>query len=287
MTYDMTNRRRACYRKKTFVSTMVLLFDLDCNLSLPKTLFVCFHLTLLLPLGVALSSSSNPIKNFIDSANNNNDKNMALQNSPSSCIRLVTNKMCPFAQKAWIALECSQTPYELQEISLYGSGGKPDWFLQLNPKGTVPVLVCNGDGGALVLPDSDLILDALEQGHSAIPPCHRALFPSDTERRQAVRAWRQRVNDMLPIGKQAVLSGNSNALQQVLQSMDNLVQGPYLIGEELTTADCQAFPFLWRLEQEFGLTSLSAPALSRWVQHCSQNVPGVQKTIQSSWWWWW
>jgi len=253
-------------------------------LSLSKALFVCLHLTELIPLCVALrSSNNNKNKNVIDTANNNN--NMALQNSPSSSIRLVTHKMCPFAQKAWIALECSQTPYELQEISLYGSGGKPSWFLKLNPQGTVPVLVCQG--GAVVLPDSDLILDALEQGNSAIP-CRRALASSDTERQQAVRAWRKWVNDMLPIGKKAVLSGNTDALEQVLQSMDDCVQGPYLTGEEFTTADCQAFPFLWRLEQEFGLTSLSAPALSRWVQHCSQNVPGVRKTLQSSsWWWWW
>lgn len=87
---------------------------------------------------------------------------MALQNDYPAATRLVTHKMCPFAQKAMIALECSEQPYELEEICLYGSGGKPSWFLQLNPQGTVPVLVYNG--GSVVLPDSDLILDAIESG---------------------------------------------------------------------------------------------------------------------------
>jgi len=45
----------------------------------------------------------------------------------------------------------------MEEISLYGKNGKPDWFLELNPDGTVPVLECYG--GAIILPDSDLILD--------------------------------------------------------------------------------------------------------------------------------
>jgi glutathione S-transferase len=30
--------------------------------------------------------------------------------------------------------------FNLTEISLYGAGGKPDWFLSMNPKGMVPVL---------------------------------------------------------------------------------------------------------------------------------------------------
>jgi len=48
-----------------------------------------------------------------------------------------TPRKCPFAQKAWVALETSGCEYEMKEISLYGSGGKPDWFWKLNPRGTV------------------------------------------------------------------------------------------------------------------------------------------------------
>eukprot|EP00820_Chromera_velia_P015933 Cvel_25680.t1-p1 / transcript=Cvel_25680.t1 / gene=Cvel_25680 / organism=Chromera_velia_CCMP2878 / gene_product=hypothetical protein / transcript_product=hypothetical protein / location=Cvel_scaffold2943:21157-21569(+) / protein_length=110 / sequence_SO=supercontig / SO=protein_coding / is_pseudo=false len=40
-------------------------------------------------------------------------------------LQFITNRQCPFAQKTWIALEESGMPYEMKEISLYGSGGKP------------------------------------------------------------------------------------------------------------------------------------------------------------------
>ena len=46
----------------------------------------------------------------------------ALQAAAKST-QFITNKRCPFAQKAWIALESSDTSYDMKEIGLYGSGG--------------------------------------------------------------------------------------------------------------------------------------------------------------------
>jgi glutathione S-transferase len=202
---------------------------------------------------------------------------MARQNNAPAATRLVTHKSCPFAQKAWIALECSEQPYELKEISLYGSGGKPPWFLKLNPQGTVPVLVCNG--GAVVLPDSDLILDAIESGSVDL------LLPeNDPSVAESVKTWRNSINKMLPVGKKAVLSGATAPLLKLLQDMDANVVGPYLAGDQVTTADCHAFPFLWRIETEFGLADY--PKIQSWLEMCSKQ-PAFQKTIQPSWWWWW
>lgn len=209
---------------------------------------------------------------------------MALKNSPSSQ-RFVTNKMCPFAQKVWCALEASETPYEMEEISLYGSNGKPDWFLKLNPRGTVPVLVAHG--GAAVYPDSDVVLDQYElgnlQGNTPLYP------PSDREDvRQAIQDWRSRINAMLPDGKKAVLGGKlSKPLQRHLKEMNDAVVGPYLASQRITTADCHAFPFLWRLAQEYpGAFESDFTSLNEWLDLCEQQ-PSFSKTIQSSWWWWW
>jgi glutathione S-transferase len=123
--------------------------------------------------------------------------------------------MCPFTQKAWIALEVSQAPYESQEIPLNGNGGKLDWFRKLNPAGTVPVLVCNN--GAAVFPDSDLILYALESDQAALSetPSGNPLLLSksdDLAVYQSVKAWRSRINQMPPVGKRAVLSGTKAPL---------------------------------------------------------------------------
>lgn len=204
---------------------------------------------------------------------------MTLPKNSASSTRLISNTMCPFAQKAWIALECSQTPYEMQEVSLYGAGGKPGWFLKLNPQGTVPVLV-SAEG--VVLPDSDLILDALENG---LVPTQVNLLPRSDIKPQ-VHQWRKRINSMLPIGKRAVLSGAVAPLRTTLKEMDQYVVGPYLTGSTITSADCHAFPFLWRLEQEFGLRENGAPNLATWLDTVSKEA-AFQKTIKSAWWWWW
>mmetsp|Transcript_22988 Transcript_22988/g.43718 ORF Transcript_22988/g.43718 Transcript_22988/m.43718 type:complete len:236 (-) Transcript_22988:40-747(-) len=212
--------------------------------------------------------------------------NMALKNSPSSN-RFITNRLCPFAQKVWCALEVSKTPYEMEEISLYGAGGKPGWFMKLNPRGTVPVLVANG--GAAVYPDSDVVLDMFEvgnlQGNAPIYP------PPDREDvRESIKMWRGLINGMLADGKASVLSSKSQpskALRGHLEMMDKAVVGPFIASQRVTTADCHAFPFLWRLKQEYSNAFTNDyPSLNQWVEMC-QEQPEFARTIQSSWWWWW
>ena len=58
-------------------------------------------------------------------------------------VTFYTNSKCPYAQRVWIALEEKGVKYTAVEIALYGSGGKPGWFMRLNPKGEVPVLKHN------------------------------------------------------------------------------------------------------------------------------------------------
>ncbi len=206
-----------------------------------------------------------------------------------SPVRFITNKMCPFAQKTWLALECSQIPYKMEEISLYGAGGKPDWFWKLNPAGTVPVLVQEVASHTNVWPDSDLILQAIGAGE--VMHDSNVLQVMESQRK-AVDEWRKLINEMLPIGKKAVLgSGNTSALAKMLQdrleSKLSSQDTDYLVGNIVTIADCHAFPFLWRLDQEFGLgTGLNCPKLGDWVDRRSKQ-PEFRKTIQSAWWWWW
>ena len=189
--------------------------------------------------------------------------------------RFITNKMCPYAQKAWIALELSKTPYRLEEVSLYGANGKPDWFWDLSPGGTVPVLVYGDED--LVLPDSDLILNEIEQRNPSLQP------QTESERKQNA-LWRQSIAKLLPIGKRAVFSGNTKELFRLLHQLDEQVTSPYLCGPRVLIADCAAFPFLWRIENEFGLDGCEQ--LADWLNVCRRNR-AFSKTIQRSWWWWW
>mmetsp|Transcript_18838 Transcript_18838/g.33204 ORF Transcript_18838/g.33204 Transcript_18838/m.33204 type:complete len:242 (+) Transcript_18838:44-769(+) len=214
---------------------------------------------------------------------------LTMATTSPSC-RFVTNKMCPFAQKAWIALEAANANYKLEQVSLYGPGGKPDWFWKLNPKGEVPILVIDD---SVVLADSDLILDeigrVLDSSTSSPSPSNLVAPNSDDpkELHNTVQAFRECLREFLPIGKQAVLGGDKKKMWTKLQELDSLIKGPFVAGDQLTVADCAGFPFLWRIDNEFGdWEDHGCNNIPVWLKHCSQQ-PAFAKSIQRSWWWWW
>ncbi|CAN0069185.1 unnamed protein product, partial [Laminaria digitata] len=186
----------------------------------------------------------------------------------------------------WIALEESSTAYDMTEISLYGSGGKPGWFMNLNPKGEVPVIVVDGEP----IVGSEETIDYLMQG------------PLNPEERRAISSrWRGIVNDRLKSsGKRAVFSGGSTSdlasLTAVLKDLEacladesgdgsTAVGGPFVCGDTFTVADASAFPFLQRVHREFGFPS-ECVRLKAWYASASRR-PGVRKTIKKDFWWWW
>lgn len=195
-------------------------------------------------------------------------------------------------------METCGTKYEFEEISLYGSNGKPAWFRKLNPAGTVPVLTCNN--GEVVLPDSDLILDYIGDGSIAdvsdtkvIDGSVGSLLLTDSSGNGgSVSKWRNILSSkLIPIGKRAVLGGGKKAqdeLFELLRSMNTQVEGTYLCGDSITVADCAMFPFLWRIDQEFGPLSEDDGLgnLRKWLDNC-ENVKSFKATIQGAWWWWW
>ena len=172
----------------------------------------------------------------------------------------------------------SNTPYTLEEVSLYGGGGKPGWFMKLNPSGTVPVLVVGDDDESEVYPDSELILDYIKEKTEL----HDNGKNIDEDK---VTFWRDTISrEINPVGKRAVLGGSQKDLFDLLHRLDDEVVGPYLCGDSITVADCAAFPFLWRINDEFGLEDGSK--LKKWLTLCSDTAC-FQKSVQGAWWWWW
>jgi glutathione S-transferase len=224
----------------------------------------------------------------------------------SMTVRFVTHRYCPFAHKVWLALECAEIPYTMEEIDLYGPNGKPDWFWKLNPQGTVPVLVLSNYMDAIVYSDSDDILDALGRDEILRSVAANPLWQDDSQS-QSIPEWRSLVNQqLLPAGKRAVLQRDDQKLRQVLDQMEfkrkaeyegvvgngNDDRGIFLGpsgGSAPGIADCHAFPFLWRLEEEFHLLTSTEryPHLRRWMKTCQEH-PAIRRTLDSStWWWWW
>lgn len=198
-------------------------------------------------------------------------------------------------------MEAAEVPYKFEQISLYGAGGKPSWFMKLNPKGTVPVLVVNDDNKTkkAVLADSDLILDEMGMVmNSAFPKdSGKQLLvteSSDDATVAKIDAFRSALNEFLPIGKSAVLGGNKERMWSKLRELDALMdtkgQPSYIIAgtDRPSVADCAGFPFLWRIDQEFGESweDNGCQNIPAWLEFC-KNQPPFENSIQRSWWWWW
>src|ERR1700758_1695749 len=85
-------------------------------------------------------------------------------------LKLISHKLCPYVQRAGIALTEKGVPFERIDIDL---ANKPDWFLKISPLGKTPVLVV----GENAIFESAVILEYLEETQA------HPLHPSDALRR--------------------------------------------------------------------------------------------------------
>lgn len=99
----------------------------------------------------------------------------------SAPLKLISHKLCPYVQRAVIALTEKGVPFERIDIDL---ADKPDWFLKLSPLGKVPVLVVNRDGREVALFESNVICEYIED-----TILHPELHPQDALDRAEHRAW--------------------------------------------------------------------------------------------------
>jgi glutathione S-transferase len=94
----------------------------------------------------------------------------------TASLKLISHTLCPYVQRAVIALKEKGVPFERVDIDL---ANKPDWFLKLSPLGKTPVLMV---GDAAIF-ESAVILEYLEETEP------KPLHPSDPLRRAEHRAW--------------------------------------------------------------------------------------------------
>jgi glutathione S-transferase len=70
-------------------------------------------------------------------------------------------------------------------------------------------------------------------------------------------------------------------LRSLLREMNNLVTGPYLVGGEITLADCAAFPFVWRIDNDYGIGKSNNDGedrLREWLDICVE-AEAVKTTV--------
>ena len=91
-------------------------------------------------------------------------------------LKLISHKLCPYVQRAVIALTEKGVPFERIDIDL---ANKPDWFLAISPLGKTPVLQV----GDKAIFESAVILEYLEETQPT--PLH----PADPLDRAEHRGW--------------------------------------------------------------------------------------------------
>src|SRR5256714_6121388 len=96
-------------------------------------------------------------------------------------LTLISHKLCPYVQRAVIALNEKGVPFERVDIDL---ANKPDWFLKISPLGKVPVLLVGPENGETALFESNVICEFIEDSQGGAK-----LHPQDPLQRAQDRAW--------------------------------------------------------------------------------------------------
>lgn len=93
-------------------------------------------------------------------------------------LTLISHDLCPYVQRAAIALLEKNVPFQRVTIDL---SAKPDWFLRISPRGKVPLLTID-DRATLF--ESNAICEFIEDTQPG-----PALHPNDPILRAQHRAW--------------------------------------------------------------------------------------------------
>ncbi|MEP4377677.1 MAG: glutathione S-transferase family protein [Alphaproteobacteria bacterium] len=91
-------------------------------------------------------------------------------------LKLVSHHLCPYVQRAVIALTEKNVPFERVDVDL---GHKPDWFKAISPLGKVPLLRVDDT----TIFESAVIVEFLEETQP------QPLHPRDPLRRAQHRSW--------------------------------------------------------------------------------------------------
>ena len=98
-------------------------------------------------------------------------------------LKLISHKLCPYVQRAVIALTEKGVPFERIDIDL---ANKPDWFLKISPLGKTPVLQV----GEPPIFESAVILEYLEETAAKTAASGRCLEARRTSRLDRIRLGR-------------------------------------------------------------------------------------------------
>jgi glutathione S-transferase len=162
-------------------------------------------------------------------------------------LTLISHALCPYVQRAAIALLEKGVPFERITIDL---AAKPDWFLKISPLGKVPLLkVVQEDGSEAVLFESSVICEYLNETQPGA-----SLHPADALQRARHRAWMEFGSALLgdiwgleTAQDAAVHAAKRAAIADKLQRVEDTLQtaphaGPFFAGPQFSLVDAVFAP---------------------------------------------
>jgi glutathione S-transferase len=195
--------------------------------------------------------------------------------------KLVSFKLCPFVQKAVIALKQKQIDYDIEYIDL---AAPPDWFLKISPFGKVPVLIMDED----VIFESSVIIEFLEEAFS------NKLHPADLIQRAKNRSWIEFSSPCLAASFNLSVAEDKQSFEGTMDDLNNrfdqleaiLVNEPYFNGEQFSLVDASYAPLFHRLhcmnELNPGLFLPDRhPKINRWKDRLLQERSVIDSTVSN------
>lgn len=153
-----------------------------------------------------------------------------------SVLTLVSHRLCPYVQRAAIALAEKRVAFRRIDVDL---SNKPDWFREISPLGKVPLLrVVDGDRKVTIF-ESAVILEFLEETQP------NGLHPADPIERARHRSWIEfgsSILDAIAAFYNAKTDADLRARGKDLSAMfarveSELVEGPWFTGETFSLVD--------------------------------------------------
>jgi glutathione S-transferase len=192
-------------------------------------------------------------------------------------LKLISHKLCPYVQRAVIALTEKAVAFERIDVDL---AKKPEWFLAISPLGKTPVLQV----GEVPIFESAVILEYLEETQ---PP---QLHPADALSRADHRAWIEFgsavLNDIAGFYAAAEKVNFETKISQLEQRFARLesrvTAAPWFDGEHFSLVDAVYGPIFRYFDvideiADFGILARK-PKLSRW-RHALAARPSVRAAV--------
>jgi glutathione S-transferase len=194
-------------------------------------------------------------------------------------LKLISHKLCPYVQRAVIALTEKGVPFERVDIDL---ANKPDWFLALSPFGKTPVLLV----GDVPIFESAVILEYLEETQP------KPLHPADPLRRAEHRGWIEFGSAVLSdiagfyaAPDQAAFDAKTSQLEQRFARLEaRVAAAPWFDGESFSLVDAVFGPVFRYFDvfdeiADFGILA-DKPKLARWRQALAAR-PSVRAAVSA------